>query len=721
MANFDRFMIAPINTGLETDLRPFLIPDDAFARLINAYVFRGRVRKRFGSRLMNENVSATVAQQYSRLRVQVGTLDVPISPVPGTLFKIGQMFSVGDQMFTVYQLGTPAAMLATGPGTGTYNTTTGAFVITGTGLVGTTPIYFYPAEPVMGLITYESNLINDEPVFAFDTQFAYQFTGGAWSRLGTGVWTGSNSQFFWGDTYRGVANSDYYLFVTNFNAADLIKYWDGAAWNDLTATTNAAGDTLLTGRMVVPFKDRLLVLNTIEEVDSVNQSYVNRARFSQNGSPVASDAWRDDIPGRGGYLDAPTKEAIVTSEFLKDRLIVYFERSTWEIVYTGNEILPFRWQQINTELGAESTFSTVPFDKVVLGIGQVGVHACNGSNVERIDQKIPDSVFEISNQNEGVFRVYGIRDYFTEMVYWSFPSEDRSRTFPNRVLIFNYKTGSWAFNQDSITAFGYFQDDPAITWRSTTRTWEQSKQTWNSATMKSQFRDIIAGNQEGFIFIVDPEWTRNAPALQITNVSVSFNIVTITAINHNLTVGEYVIIEEAQGLTGINGRIVPVYFIVNDNTFQVQTPNGGGTYTGGGTIARVSNINILTKQYNFYLEEGRNMFVSKVDFYMKKTFNGAFTVDSFISSSTESLLEEGGDTGALLGTGMVETSPYPLSPIEQTQDRLWHPIYLQADGECIQLRLYMSDEQMRDFTVTWEDFELNAMTFYVTPTASRMQ
>ena len=27
---YDRFLIAPINTGLQTDLRPFLIPEDAF-------------------------------------------------------------------------------------------------------------------------------------------------------------------------------------------------------------------------------------------------------------------------------------------------------------------------------------------------------------------------------------------------------------------------------------------------------------------------------------------------------------------------------------------------------------------------------------------------------------------------------------------------------------------------------------------------------------------
>lgn len=718
MARIDRFMIAPINTGLETDQKPWLIPDDAFSRLTNAYVFRGRVRKRFGSYLMNVGVGAT-AQLFSRLRVQVGTIGVPLSPVPGTKFNIGQMFSAGDQMFTVFQAGNPAAMLATGPGTGTFSTVTGAFALAATGLAGATPIYWYPAEPVMGLINYEQPDTNFEPLYAFDTQFAYEFNGTGWQRLGTAVWTGSNSQFFWGYTYRGVANFDYILFVTNFNPPDLIKYWDGAAWADLNPVFNAAGDTIETARIVVPFKDRLVLLNTVENITATNRSFTNRARFSQNGSPLAVDAWREDIPGRGGYIEAATKEAIITCEFLKDRLIVYFERSTWELVYTSNEILPFRWQQINTELGVESTFSIVPFDKVVLGVGNTGIHACNGSNVERIDQKIPDSVFEIGNDKEGVERVYGIRDYFVEMVYWTFPSPGAGTTFPNRVLVFNYKTGSWAFNEDSITAFGYFQQQDALTWN-TTQLWEEAIQTWNSATSQARFRQIIAGNQEGFTFIIDSDTTRNAPALQITNITFVDNFVTVTAINHNIDAFSWVIFENVQGMTGINGVIAKV-FATTDDTFQVLIDDIAGVYTGGGTIARISNIDILTKQYNFYVDQGRNAYVSKVDFLVDKTTDGQITVDTLISSSEESQLEDGEATGALLGTGVLETSPYALVPFENGQARLWHPIYTQAEGECIQLHIYFSDAQIVETDIVWSDFELNAMTFYVTPTSSRLQ
>jgi hypothetical protein len=138
MPKFDRFMIAPegFDVGLETDKKPWLIPDQAFASLRNAYVFRGRVRKRFGSYLMG-NQSISGGTFNSRLAVLLGTTDGAgnlSGTVPGTIVvgRIGQAFTIGTEIFTVYQTGTPAAILKTETTvTATYNTTTGAFNFAG--------------------------------------------------------------------------------------------------------------------------------------------------------------------------------------------------------------------------------------------------------------------------------------------------------------------------------------------------------------------------------------------------------------------------------------------------------------------------------------------------------------------------------------------------------------------------------------------------------------
>lgn len=826
----DRFLIAPFQSGLQNNIKPFLIPEDAFSRLNNAYVWRGRVRKRFGSRLMQGTTAPTLGfeQLQSRLRIQIGTTDangdisVNVKTVlvdPGFTMEVGQIFSIGDQIFTINVLGSgpSAVMLDTGTATvKTIDTTNGDLVINGADVApALTAVFFYPALPVMGITNYEEAAVNDEKVMAFDTRFAYEFTTIGWDRLeletqvGDAVWTGDDSQFFWSSNWRGPNADETNLYVTNFKAEDRIRFWDGisSTWSKFNPTLNPTG-RLLSARIVLPFKDRLICLNTIEHnevipaveigttdangdfalfavtpasvlgqtfligttvftviddaasLEDMNvssdsttnkstgkydfgtqeveitgndenpltkiyliqnistdaDSFVNRCRFSQNGNPITGNAFIESA-GKGGFIDAPTKEAIITAQFIKDRLIVYFERSTWELVYYGNQVLPFIWQKINTELGAESTFSQVPFDKVVLGVGNVGIHACNGANVERIDEKIPDEVYKIHNEDEGTNRVAGIRDYTLEMVYWTFPGIDRDSNFkfPNKVLTYNYKTGAWGFNDDSITVFGYFQELQGQTWATTTTLWAETNTKWGSGQLQAKFRSVVAGNQEGFVFIIDPDLSKNSPSIQITDLIIAGDAVAITAINHNLEEGQFVLIENAQGVTGINDIIVEVVPLDKD-TFAASFSSPAGTYTGGGTARRVSQIDILTKQYNFYLNQARNASVSGVDFMVSKTASGKMTVDYFVSSSSLSLIDGGVATGMLVGTSELQTSPYEGISLEQQQDRLWHSIYSWAQGEAVQLRIHITDEQMIINNVSLSGFEMHAMIFHASPT-----
>jgi hypothetical protein len=752
---FDRFLIAPINSGLQTDLRPWLIPDDAFSELENAYVFRGRVRKRFGGRFMGTGwPTAAVEPLYSRLRIAleggsgVGTTDGAgdaTGTVPGDIFKVGQMFSIGTEMYTVNVTGTPAVMLDTGSTTtATYDTTTGVYTFAGAPI--NTQIYFYPAEPVMGLTNYESGPINDQPSYAFDTQFAYVFSGGAWNRSGIGVtpiWHGDNSQFFWAANWDGITPNSVVLYVTNFNATigapaatdDPMWYFDGTTWaqfSPLTVFITATGNFVQTCRIIVQFKDRLLLLNTIEQDPGgpTNTQYVNRCRYSHNGSPLAANAWLEPNQATAdgaGFIDATTEEAIVSAEFIKDRLIVYFERSTWELAYTGNQILPFVWQKINTELGSESTFSSVPFDKVILTIGNVGVHACNGANVERIDFKIPDQIFQILDKKTGVARVAGIRDYYVEMVYWSFPStyQNANEIFPTKVLVYNYRNGSWAFNDDCITAFGYFEQQMGTTWASTTDIWEEANMSWTSGTVATQFRQVIAGNQEGFVFIVDADFGRNARALQITDMANSSSGVILTIIDHTLTAGDYIMVEGAQGINPIfNGSIYNVAQFIDKDHIRLASPSLFlGVYTGGGYATRISNIEIKTKQWNPYDSKGQNVYISKIDFAVLRTTNGEITVDYAPSAADISSLFDGANTGALQGDGTLDTFPYDpdIYPLEQFQERLWHSIYFQTEGTCIQLTIFLSDFQIKIPQIAFSDFQLEGMVLHTMPISTRLQ
>ena len=744
---YDKFLIAPFDSGLDKSMTPFLTPEDSFQRMDNAYLYRGRVRKRFGSRWMGADALKT------RFRILLKNTDgagAAADFVGGTKWKIGQQFSIGTEVFTVYQNG--AMHSSTGvSSTHTFNTGTGAYNFVAAAVA--TPVYFYPSEPVMGLCNWENGPVNNHPTFGFDTQYAYKFTGNAWDRsTNSPVFKGTDSDFFWAANWTGAAGATL-LFVTNFNAGataslndDSMWFWDGATWTDFSARTlfTAGTSFVKTARCIVPFKGYLLLLNIIENngaaAPGVNTVYSNRCRFSWVGDPtVAASAWKQpNVVGYAGasFVDAATQEAIIGTEFIKDRLIVYFERSTWELASTGNAADPFHWQKLNSELGTQSTFSTVVFDKMVLSIGSTGVCACNGSNVDRVDDKIPNDIFDIRTVNEGIKRIWGIRDYQTEVVYWSWPIETQptlSSTFPAKVLVYNYKDGTWAYNDDVITAWGYFEQDTADIWGGDLQTWQDDTSTWASGVVQAKNRRIISGNQQGFTFVVDADLSYNASVMQVTNATYAAPLLTLTISDHTLAIGDFISLSSMTGLTiaaapnsdtDVTG-IYQVHNLVDKDTITINLLAADytvtGTYIGTGLAARVSRVDIVSKQWNPYHGKSSNFELAKLNFCVESTNDGEITCDYSPNSATQtgnglSMIDAGIATGSILGTNILETYPYPIYPLEALQTRLWHSIYFQTQGDCVQIRLFFSDLQMFYPEISQENFVLYGIILFTRPT-----
>lgn len=731
MAN-KRFLIAPLKFGEQRNVRPWMIPDDAFSQLENAYVWRGRLLKRHGAQLMGDGT-----QIQSRLRLAVGTTDgagnLGATVVPGTLplSQFGQAFSVGTQMFYVYQNG--AMHPGIGLGTGTFNIATGTVTIAGA--TALTTVYYYPAHPVMGIDTLEDNSITNELTIAFDTEFAYQYQTSGWERLGLGagaaIWTGGNADFFWGTSYRGSFVSETFFFVTNYTVADNIKYWNPGAgtWTTFVPAIVAAPgtDTLLTAKILVPFQNRLLALNTIENTSGIPTTYSNRLRFSKYGNPIDTDSWITN-PGLGGFLDCPFQQEIVAAEFVKNRLIVYCEESTWEIVYINNQISPFAWQLINNEFGAESTFSVVPFDKVILAVGETGINACNGANVERIDEIIPDTVFNIRNSQDGLIRVHGIRDYFSEQVLWTYATQEHQLTFPNQLIVFDYKQGTWAFFDDSITTFGYYRNQTGNQWQNLPVQWNNYNTPWNSGYVQELFRNVVCGNQEGWTFLLSQFTSKNSQSLQISDITFSAgNPSTFVVYDHNLDASSNVFLEGMTGSASIAAANDTIYtpLVIDKDTFQLASWNASsqgydpleltGPYNGGGTGTLVSQIDILSKTFNFFAEVARNSYIAKIDFLVGRTTSGKISVVFNLDNSTNffpSLFDP-----AQLGGGVLETYPYPnTQEATMLPDFLWHTVYFQADGNYIQFNLLYNNDQWFDPDTAFAPFDLEAMLIHAQPT-----
>lgn len=833
---YQPFYIAGLKSGLVKNPEAFLIPQDAFPDLENAYIWRDRIKRKLGYKLLArltrvltaESLGNSAADPWSFNIFTILGITAAVESnkniIPGTVTIVS-----GANTYT--EASPPDGTLTGAPGgSGTINYLTGAVTISGMGVgVPTTISFTYaPTIPVMGITNRELSSINLEELIIFDQRYAYRYNTGAdifeeWIP-GT-IWNGTNSDFFWAISYWQDPSNRDLLWATNFNLAgsgDPIRYGNGISWTDfepaigetcisdetlgtitnpwnafgpaitlhnnvapksveiqfIADTPNANTEVILTddgngnltttslgrndsgtinyatgsvsltinpvltsdaevhieycygaffmfqAKILIPFKDRLLAFNTFEgQTFGTSIQFPQRLRYSQNGDPTDQfEGWRSDIPGRGGFIDAPTSEHIVSVSELRDILIVSFERSTWQVRYTGNEILPFVWERIDTEYGCDSTFSTVQFDKGVLQIGRDALTVCNGNIVERIDLQIPDQVGEFVSINSGNIRVHGQRDLNTQLVYWTFNSNS-NQTFPDKLLVYNYLNSSYSIWNDGFTALGRWYKDLVLRWQDLIILWENWPHPWEWANRQQNFPEVIGGNQHGFIEIFNQDVT-NDTSLSITAIN-STSPTIITSPNHNIISGQIVRLRAIVGDSGMEDLNDEFYQAVDadSNTFQIRKWNGstfedvtpGSSYLGDGKIEVCNNFSIKSKLFNIY-EAGNKVMLGYIDFLANTTFAGEFTCQIFVSENDSQPINTtsyniGSDSTNFFNS-VVPTSPPSFSL--QHANKYWQRFYCQTDGTSYQYNLTLSAAQMVNSLIYESEVTIHGLILWMT-------
>lgn len=509
-------LITPfVDSGLSKFFKPFLVKDEAFPDIQNAYPWRGSVRKREGFRLFASLPGGDSPVQALKSWVN-----------PSTLAQVLVAFSTTKSYV--------------------YNTGTQTF----------------------------NNITFDGGGFAF-------------------TWSNTPNDYFWTSNY---ASS---MWTTNNLVADHIKYWNGDTlngWSTHQPQVDGTPNYLNAALIILPYKGRLVVLNTTEGAigDPIGNKFQNRARWSQIGTPYTvddathnppppftadADAWRSDIPGKGGFIDADTSERIVSAEIVKDTLIVAFQRSTWRLRYTGNEILPFIWERLNTQYGAESTYSNVAFDESALFFSRFGWIASTTNDVARIDENIPDDAFSIEANDDafvGLRRVQGIRDYYRQFAYWTF--ESVGNTNANQIYAFNYVDKSWTIYTPSvpIRCFGSYFNNVDKTWA----TLNQPDDTWdNYDSLTDQWQTFGSGQNNAFPFIIGGD---------------------------------------------SNGNVYQMF-----EFFQYPGLDAAGT-----AFEQTFNFSIATKRFNPYLDKGLKCRLGFVDLYCSTNVGGEITVQHFVDDQS---------------------------------------------------------------------------------------
>jgi len=688
MAGYSPLKITGMSTGLVQQREEFILPNDAYPQLENAYVWRERLLRKKGYQLLGR------LQKEAAINTSLvaGAIDImaPFEPtatiVPGTLSVVG-----GTDGTTYTDPAMNGVLVATG-GTGiggSINYTTGVLTITGGGtetIIGT--VNYYPGLPVMGIRTREiQNSANDQTIF-FDQVYAYIFNnttnafeefipGTTWNAHGASI---SGTDFFWSTNYwvsqttiPGTATpffttTNIKLFWETNNTgqfgaqADPPRITDGTTWYpfyDNTTPANTpwakidATNYLVNWLSMLPFRGRMVTFNTWEGVNAGSaKNFSNRIRWATIGNPFipfaagppATGSWRDDIRGQGGFLDIPTSEDIVSVGFVRDNLVIYCERSTWQLRYTGRSIAPFQIERVNSELGGEGPFSAVQFDTSLVGIGDKGIVECDSYKSERIDIKIPDFVFTFQPAQNGPFRVHGARDFINRLAYWTIPLlnaydprvDPASWIFPNRRLVYNYENDSWALFTDSLTTLGTYQPQSSRNWINTQVPWIRCNFSWITSQPQA-IPSIVGGNQQGFVEYLD-ELNTNDSSLYISNIvghgiagtPVTGTATVVTSPNHNMQTG-FVIgisgIPTSTPYSNLNGGIFGI-IVIDANSFQLMLFDPGtgqfsnpqldvpnGSYIGSGLINIRENFSIYSKKFNF-LDEGQNIQLGYLDILM---------------------------------------------------------------------------------------------------------
>lgn len=509
---------------------------------------------------------------------------------------------------------------------------------------------------------------------------------------------------------------------------------------------------------ILPFKDRLLFFKPQVMTSAgvlIDRPLQDTVLWSWNGTPYYNSlvptnvsatetfdvsAYYVDQTGKGGYLPAGISQPLVTVMNNEDVLLIGFGGAgkKTRFVYTGNDLQPFTFYLINSELPSSSTFSAVILDRGGIDIGTYGTTITTQQSTTRIDMDIPDEIFTISAANNGQERVNAIRDFFRQWIYFSYPvgdgdGETNSWRFPTQSFLLNYQDNTWAILYENFTHHGTFRKNSEFTWETLPyNSWDEWNEPWNSGTADKSFPSIVGGTPQGYV-VVKGEGTGEAPTGAVFAIADDgMGDTQITSIDHCVAVDDYLYFTKSVGAIFINGLIGRVISTPTANVFVVDIKYVTSTYTGAGVFTRLSQPLLQTKQFPVYWAEGRQVRIGTQRYLFDVTTSSQVTIGISLSQDPENFWNDGPivPEDDVLNASLVysqtvftcpESTNLGLTPansnlqqqVGANQKQMWHRVNTSLQGDTFQVGLTLSDAQMRNLEYATSEIALHGMNFQV--------
>lgn len=293
---------------------------------------------------------------------------------------------------------------------------------------------------------------------AFDTTRAYIYnsSSNAFDLLdAASIMSSGTSDYIWGCNWQS-SNVVNRLYFTNG-----LPY-DGSALNGIryfsdvspTVTTlfipSVGGGTTLYGALLIfTLGQRIIVFNTFENDGASTTQNPQRARWCSKQNP---SNWDDTIAGGGDFSDAATGDQIVSGQALQNQIIVFFTNSVWSLVATADPNKAFRWVRLNNFRACDGKMASVGYDRYAVALGIRGITATDGTETQRIDQRIQD--FTVNSINISQFPlVFCQRSYETQKWWTLYSGVGSSEN--NGALIYDDESKAYTTYSISLNCMGY--------------------------------------------------------------------------------------------------------------------------------------------------------------------------------------------------------------------------------------------------------------------------
>jgi len=641
--NYQSFLIANFATGLDREVQPWLLPNDAFTDLLDGYVYRGVLNKRdgyagFATGKRSTRTESRMVHSIANVAPATGVIDGANAIFTWTLttpVARGRVVITGSnpvQVLTDNGLGA-----FTGNGTGTINYTTGAVSITFTlpPAIASTVLLTYsyhPGLPVMGIMSFYP-ATNVREMIVADTRYVNKYDVATDTLVeippGTATYTGGKTDFWswvnYEDTTSPLISVPRLLFC-NGAIGDRIQVYNGSTIANYVPTFTAPG--VLNARQIFEVRDRLVLVQTTEN----GVFFPRRIRIS--GTGVNCDNFNNTATG-AGFIDVPDNTWLFGAAFNRDDLIFFTEAATWLLKYTGNDVKPFILQKMDGSRGCTAAFSVISYLNRTIAVSPRGLIGSQGYQVERIDNNIPDyTVNSIDNTQENFLECFsGFIDEDRD-VYLIHPSQGvvKPTSVPtgssDRILVINFEEDNFAVYRIPLSCMGNFQEKVGLIWADLTEangfpTWDalsEQYDSWAAFPMTKDTPVAIGGGHKGEIWRLNSTESEDNP-LSIRNITGTGTLVRVTTDWNNYSTGDLIAFTGVGGATGLNGQQGFIEGATIDNyTFDVRMVNAaGGPYTSGGIASKVIIMEAEGKKLNPWTEQDKKVRCGWMYFYVGVT------------------------------------------------------------------------------------------------------